>query len=55
MGWNFKKVGRFYEYELDKPKPLNFWETYILLSLIVVFVLIVGVTVDLFFGIFFVA
>ena len=32
--WKYKKIGDSYEYEIEKPKPLNFEETYVLLFVI---------------------
>ena len=41
--WKYKKIGDSYEYETEKPKPLDFWETYTLLgSVALVFLLIMA-------------
>lgn len=44
MKWKHRKIESGYEYEIEKPKPLDFWETYILFSSIFI-VLILAIAV----------
>lgn len=40
MRWEVTKRESGYEYELIKPEPLDFWDTYILMSCISIVVLL---------------